>query len=41
MYERENKRKEGEEKEREGKIRDPFVMGDMRMHEKEGTMVVE
>lgn len=26
---------------REGKIRDPFVLGDMRMPEKEGTIVEE
>lgn len=31
----------GKRRRREGKIRDPFVLGDMRMPEKEGTIVME
>lgn len=39
---RENKRKEGGGwRRRERKIRDPFVLGDMTMPEKEGTIVLE
>lgn len=41
---RENKREEGgrrRRRRRERKIRDSFVLGDMRMPEKEGTIVPE
>lgn len=40
-YEREKIRERRGRRERESKMQGPFVMGDMRMSEKEGTMVQE